>query len=511
MTDTLSSRRRPIGRSRRLAIAAAIALALIASLVAARPANGGAYRVAQCHPGPGALHADTAFSRTSNHYRGDSGCGDDEGQGLSVRHDGESTQEGKLGAWTLNAPSGAAIVGLRTAVSGTAKGGHIPELVVGRSGDTETVGRAAGDRHWEDWGGAPASWFAARLRCANGSCGPGREALIAIKRLAVTLSDVAAPALRPLGSLFAAGARRGAQSAGASVTDRGSGVHRLRVEVNDRAVATRTLGCQLSGLTALRTVPCPTRADVELPLDTTQEPFRQGRNEVRVCAFDLAPDGGANRTCARRGLRVDNACPLGGASAPTSLEADVQRRRGGATVRGRVVDSAGSPVGGARTCVATTVALPGAAERVVSTPTTGADGRFSTKLPDGPSREIRVAYWPHPDRALERFARLDVPVRPRLALRPRRGLRNGERVGFRVRLPGPRAGQRAVAIQVRANGRWLDLRTGRTDGRGRYASGYRFRSTTGEQTYRFRALVPKQRGYPYERGRSKSRRVTVVG
>ena len=68
-----------------------------------------------------------------------------------------------------------------------------------------------------------------------------------------------------------------------------------------------------------------------------------------------------------------------------------------------------------------------------------------------------------------------------------------------------------MAIQARANGRWLDLRTGRTDRRGRYASGYRFRSTTGTQTYRFRALVPKQAGYPYERGRSKARRVTVFG
>ena len=40
--------------------------------------------------------------------------------------------------------------------------------------------------------------------------------------------------------------------------------------------------------------------------------FRQGPNELRVCAADFAPEATANHTCETRTVRIDNACPISG-------------------------------------------------------------------------------------------------------------------------------------------------------------------------------------------------------
>jgi hypothetical protein len=68
-----------------------------------------------------------------------------------------------------------------------------------------------------------------------------------------------------------------------------------------------------------------------------------------------------------------------------------------------------------------------------------------------------------------------------------------------------------VRIQARAGHRWIDLRSGLTETDGIFRASYRFRATTGRRTYRFRAVVPKQRGYPYEAGTSRVKRATVIG
>jgi hypothetical protein len=84
-------------------------------------------------------------------------------------------------------------------------------------------------------------------------------------------------------------------------------------------------------------------------------------------------------------------------------------------------------------------------------------------------------------------------------------------VRFTVWLPGPENQGRRVRIQARTGRRWVDVRSGVTGAHGVYRAIYRFRSTTGRRRYGFRALVPKQRGYPYEAGTSKVRRAIVVG
>jgi hypothetical protein len=369
------------------------------------------------------------------------------------------------------------------------------------------------------WAGPEARIFAARMRCRRErSCGAGRLARLALKRLVLTLRDPVSPTLALGGKLLAAGSRRGIENLSVQGSDDESGVRRFLVQVNGEPLTARTVRCALRDEVALRLRPCPGDAAASFAAVTSQPPFRQGPNALRACTADYAPDTGANRTCKTRRLRVDNLCP---ASPSRVTRISAHFRDGGVSrtttsaresvVVGRLVGPSGAGVAGARACLATRVRLPGVPERVIATPVTDSTGRFRATVPAGPSREVRVAHWPDEEGALERMLRLDARARPRLRLRPRGALRNGERVRFRVELPAPVNARREVHVEVRANGRWLDLRDGRTGRTGVYRSRYRFRATTGRRSYRFRASVPQQPGYPYEAGRSAIRRKTVTG
>jgi hypothetical protein len=362
-----------------------------------------------------------------------------------------------------------------------------------------------------EWTGASTRAFAARLRCRRWfGCGRGRAARVRIKRLALTINDRVAPELRLGGSLFASGSRRGLEAVAASATDVGGGVRRFLLQVDGEPVSAQVVRCHLAGVTATRLRPCPGRAGGGFTANTAASPFRQGPNLVRVCATDYAATTAANRACTNGWVRIDNRCPISEIARGTTLRARLLRHRAAATVMGRLVDEGGRGVFGARVCVATRVTLAGAVERVAMVSLTGPDGGFRARIAAGPSRDVRVAYWPGP-RALERYLHLGVRVRPHLRLRPRRPIRNGNRVHFEARLPGPAPARRWVGIEVRVGRHWLPLRQGRTDARGVFRARYRFHATTGRHTYAFRAVVPKQAGYPYEAGTSRIRRTTVVG
>jgi hypothetical protein len=332
-----------------------------------------------------------------------------------------------------------------------------------------------------------------------------------VERIVATLDDRRAPTLRLEGSLFAPGSRRGDQAIQPIGADLGGGVRRLLVQVNGEPATARTVVCRLVNRIAVRLRPCPARARARFRAATASPPFRQGPNLVRVCAADYAPSTAANRTCTARRVRIDNRCPISEASGGATLRAQLRRNGSAAVVTGRVLDGGGRGVAGARVCIATRIRMNGAAERVATTPLTSAEGRFRARIPAAPSRDVRVAYWPTTQAAIERHLDLRVRARPRLRLRPRHPLRNGERIHFEAWLPGPAPGGRRVRIQVRADGRWLDLRQGRTGRWGTYRARYRFHATTGRRRYAFRAAVPKQNGYPYEAGHSKVKRVTVIG
>jgi hypothetical protein len=504
---------------RRKGTTIAAALLAIAALLALAPrAAAGIYRAVQCSPELGAGHADAVFTRNTIRYAGRADCDED---GLTLTHEPGSnrTRAGRFGAWTVTAPAGATILRAAARVTAAGADGHAPQMSVALpGGGRRFLPDVRGAAHTVSWVGDGARAMTARLVCANRrTCGPGEAARIRLRRVSLTLRDSSRPSLAPSGSLLQAGPRRGVQALGVASSDYGSGVRALIVEVNDKPVAVRALRCEFAGKIALRLRPCPASVDEAFAIATTSPHFRQGPNRLRVCALDHALRATANRRCAMRTARIDNLCPLSGVQGGTALHA---RFRGAgasrttrsdrpATVTGRLTDPAGSPVAGAEVCVATR--LPGRAEQVLATPPTDSNGAFRVRIPPGPSRAVRIAHWPSSDRALERHLTLRSRAIPRLRLRPRRALSNGERLRFRVRLPGPSRGGRRVRIEARSSGQWVEIARGRTSRSGRWHGRYRFRATTGTRRYAFRAVVPRQSGYPYERGRSRVARQTVTG
>jgi hypothetical protein len=496
--------------------AAAIAAAVAMLALPPEAVGAGTYRVAVCHPGLGAWHADASFRRTSRHYSPEAGCGAGR-PGLVVRHRARRTGHGRWGGWVLRAPQGSAIARVGVSASGRRAGGHGPELLTAPlhgplhpfAGPNPGIDRAR-------WSGGAARSFVARLSCRRASgCRRGRDAHVRVRRLTLRLADRISPTLSVGGSALDPGSRRGLQTVRPSASDVGGGLHRFLLEVNGEPLSAHTAPCRTAHGYGLRLQPCPNRWRTAFRLPTTAPPFRQGPNLLRICSADYARGAAANRRCAERRMRVDNLCPISATGPGPELSARLARvrgRRGGRTaVRGRLRSASGVPIAGARVCVATRVPVRGAAERIVSTPTTGSDGRFAARLPKGPNRRVRIAYWWDADHVAERHLRLRVRARPRLRLRPRHPIRNGHRAHFKVRLRGPAARRRWVRIKARVGKRWVEVRNGRTSARGVFRARYRFRSTTGRHRYAFRALVPKQRGYPYRRGHSKIRRVTVVG
>jgi hypothetical protein len=489
----------------------AVGLAISIALVAAPAARGGTYRAALCNPDVGARHADAAFVRTSSDYGHGAACSVG-GHGLVVGHRGAGAP-GSWGAWVVPAPRGTVISRLSVSAAGRARAGTVPELLKGRLSRLRPFAAPSGDLARFRWTGAPTGGFAARLRCRRASgCDSGRRARIRVKRIALLLDDRAAPRLRLTGSLFDSGSRRGNQIVTPSATDLGAGLRRFMLQVNGDPVTATALACRVADRVATRLRPCRRRATAGIAAATESPPFRQGPNAVRVCAADYATTTAANRACAARRVRVDNLCPISTVGRDGTLRARLRRVGGEAIAAGRLLDEHRQGVGTARLCVATRIRLRGAAERVVATPLTEEDGRFRATIPAGPNREVRVAYWPSAAGAEERYLELRIPARPRLRLRPQHPIANGDRIRFLVRLPGPANGRRRVRIQVRtAPGHWLQLRQGLTDAGGAYRARYRFHATTSRQRYAFRALAPRQEGYPYEAGRSGVKRITVTG
>ena len=506
-------------RTRARLLTAAIAASGTLALTATPSADAGTYRAVQCHDRLTAGHADVVYARNSDRYLDSADC---DGAGLGIAHEAgrRATREGRYGAWTLRAPTGTEIVRASAVVSGKRHDGHAPDLaIILADGARSVIAGAAGARDTLSWTGSAGRSLVARLACARvGRCGRGEGAFLRIRRIAVQLRDTVAPRVTPAGSLLAPGSRRGTHALAVRAEDTGSGVRSSVIEVNGDPLASRSFACRVSQDVALRLRPCPADPTARFDVATTARPFRQGPNQVRVCAADFAPTTGANRACSIRTVRVDNLCPVS-AIHGAELRARFagggthRRARSDETVRivGRLGDGEGGPVAGAEVCVASRTLGTGSAETITATPRTDSEGRFRARLPAGPSREIRVAHWPGPERALERYLRLTTRAVPRLRVRPQRTLENGERARFRVALPGPGPASRRVAVQARADGRWIRVAGGQTNARGTFRAAYRFRSTSGRRTYAFRAIVPRQAGYPYAGGASTTRRATVVG
>ena len=140
----------------------------------------------------------------------------------------------------------------------------------------------------------------------------------------------------------------------------------------------------------------------------------------------------------------------------------------------------------------------------------GPDGYYSLRIPPGATRRLHVtALAPGAGSLACTTAR--VRTRAGVSLTATKRVRPGGRVRFRGRLKGlPVPGRgKLVELQAFDGGKWRTFAQPRSRKDGRYKASYRLRRTFGPRTFRFRARVRKENGYPYELGYSKRVRVRV--
>jgi hypothetical protein len=293
-------------------------------------------------------------------------------------------------------------------------------------------------------------------------------------------------------------------------SDRGSGVGSGVIEIRRQG---------LEQWTALPT----TLAAGRLTARLDDEHLPDGAYEVRARAADLA---GNERSTDRRsdGSSAAVTLPL---RLRTRINAGMVQRHGRrirfahtafarygqlVRVRGKLVSPEGNPLQGVDVQVFTAVRGAGA-ERLIATVKASRRGGFSFLVRRGPSRAIRIRYGGTAQ--IQGTTRtLLLNVRARTSMRPnRRHLVNGETVTFhgRVRTGDIPAQGKLVEMQVWLRGKWRTFATTRADRRGLWKYDYRFDGTRGLQTYRFRAKLPPEAGYPFAAGGSRAVRVHVRG
>lgn len=189
----------------------------------------------------------------------------------------------------------------------------------------------------------------------------------------------------------------------------------------------------------------------------------------------------------------------------------------GALVGGRLVDADGAPLGGQTVEVVETFADGAHNSSRRTALTTDADGRFSTRLAPGPSREV-AAEFPGTGR-LTRAAGRQIHLRVRAAVHLRVSTGQvkvgGPPVVFTGRIAHPEAPVPARGLLVQLQFRlprmpWTEFRTVQSDAFGRFRYPYSFSDDDSAGVrFLFRASVPATGNWPF--APATSRPVAVTG
>jgi hypothetical protein len=182
-----------------------------------------------------------------------------------------------------------------------------------------------------------------------------------------------------------------------------------------------------------------------------------------------------------------------------------------AAVKGILRNAAGQPVAGGELRLLVRELRLGSSYVDRGAVTTGADGRFTFRIPRGSSRRYRVAYRAYPgDAGLAAKSDVSFNTKARITIHVPRHVRARGSVRFRGSLPGRPLPPRGVTLELQAHQPghgWRTVKTTRTRKGGAYSTRYRFNSSGGRFTFRMR-LRPND-SYPYARGTSRARRVSV--
>lgn len=257
-------------------------------------------------------------------------------------------------------------------------------------------------------------------------------------------------------------------------------------------------------------------------VDSATEP--EGEYEFMVEATDVAGNE-ASTTLREDGTPMRLQFPLKG-----GVQLDARLRPGGAAVQpldygessrvaGRLETAAGEPMAGEQIVVDEYFGEGALIDHRIRTVTTDEQGRWSSKLPAGPSRSVSASFAGDqrylPDETVG--GRLAVTTGARFVA-SRERVREGRRVSFKGKVGrlGARIPSRGKLIQLQyhdpTSRRWFTVRNAfYTDSRGRYRFGYKFGSHyETDVKLRFRLRVLPESDWPYRATNTRARRVVVV-
>jgi hypothetical protein len=203
---------------------------------------------------------------------------------------------------------------------------------------------------------------------------------------------------------------------------------------------------------------------------------------------------------------------------PSGAEEQTVRYGQDSYAAGRLVDARGVPLTEKTITVIEHFGDGALIRERVSRVQTNADGRWSSKLPAGPSRAVTARFDGTPKYMPQEAAAGKLAVKSRTRFRPsQRRVHEGESIVFRGKLgrKGARipVGGKLVEVQVRLEkGRWDTVkRPFYTDNDGRFRLRYRFgRFYVDDVRYQFRARVLRESDWPYKPSRSRKRTVVVI-
>jgi hypothetical protein len=369
----------------------------------------------------------------------------------------------------------------------------------------------------------------AEYKCPAGKGDPnGYAAAIYVYAADLTLEENEGPhASNVSGELASAPTVQGQSDLTFDATDVGSGVYQAVFNVDGPTIARtvvdsnggrcRDVGQTTDGLSAFLYVqPCASSVSVDVPFDTTK--VSNGTHRLVVRVSDAA---GNQAPVLDRMITVANPPAPGAANgANASTQATLAVRWSGTrkaslttgfgrarSLSGRLTGPAGVPIAGASIDLRATPSYAGAHPVQMTSPRTGADGRFSLRIAGGASsRSLRFAYRAHVGDASPVATRtLTLKVRPGIALSVSPHTTSvGHSIVFRGRVLGgpiPRGGKQLV-LEARSPGSaWIEFKVVRTDAHGRYRAAYRFKFP-GPASYRFRARSEPESDFPFVGGSS---------
>jgi hypothetical protein len=371
------------------------------------------------------------------------------------------------------------------------------------------------------------------------SCPEGSTVQARLFAADVTLAVSTTPSASAVGgSLLANDTLNGPQDIQITASDNGPGIYQTIFQIDGNTVSRQVIDpnegrCQNVGQTNdgdaafLYLQPCPTQVNAaDVSFDPS--PISDGPHQLRVLVSDAAggtttilnhsvvvDSNGAYTTLLARGACNGTSCDDHAHLIATSKQRGSFTRRlrwSGLTLTGRLVDHTGAPIKGAKIQLLYQASSAGAAIRKLASVATDQSGVWAFKVPGGPSRLLRVAYYSHlKDPAAAAQLDYHEQVDAALSMRAPGHIRVGRALVFYGQLAGgyvPRQGE-PVQMEILYAGRWRTIEVLHTDGHGRWA--YRYVFSIGGGSYLFRAVALANVGYPFLAAGSRPVRVKVQG